>query len=446
MFASSSVDIPSCAVMVAMKAINKGVAMKFMSSMKTKVMKSVALKTAVAKKRSMKAAMSRGTSASCGSGEVSDQLWSADPNLAASLALVPLNANERTNPEKPRTALVVKKDGDDRPIDRHLPPALGNLKTTGHWDGKTSSSLVHYLHSLQERYGFDTDSLMESCKNAKPNQKKPLAQKLILAKNGGELRAVETDFITEKTTRETKRGWCSAFEVWDQEKIPCVPETQALRIACLAVLERKPHDNPLRAKLGEFMFDYEKKQMESRKLKHGKDVRASAASKLKDDADLGDAQKAIKRSFAATDDVGDKPAPKKRAKVQPDLETMNPQQRKIHTQFEAKKAWIKDAKSAVAKLGKEEASITSSLKDMSKFADIPARIVTEVKSHLSLIQKSKTSLNAKINSENTTAVNKFTGTEYKNAKIDAMDLVKGFNDADNSHKKAKRALSLAKLG
>ena len=55
---------------------------------------------------------------------VSDSLWANNPSLAASLALVPFDSNERNIPPKNEST-----EFENKAIPRSLPPALVELKT-----------------------------------------------------------------------------------------------------------------------------------------------------------------------------------------------------------------------------------------------------------------------------------------------------------------------------
>ena len=371
---------------------------------------------------------------------VSDSLWESDPALAASLALVPLD--NRTGDD----AIVDdSRPSDSRAIERHLPPKLAELKSTGAWDKTSSGAVPEYLCSLRDRYGFDVDGLIQAYTEAKPKHKKGLAEKLVLCKTGGDLRCAETDFNEEHTTRETRKGWVSCFRVWAEEAIPITPETQMTRIACLAVLPRKPHTNPIRAKMGEFLFQYERAEMDSTKEIFGRRVETSAITKLKDVDDLKSAKKAQRKAF--TDGVSDA-VPKKageKNKMIKDLDDMSPAEKNKWLAFDAKKTWLKDAKSIVGKLSKEQASMHKTRDELDSSSEVPKQMKDEFKTGCDNIDKIKSELNSKVNEDNITAVGKFTSAAYKKMLQSAIDFHQTFTDVDFIHKRAKRAIQLTKV-
>ena len=227
-------------------------------------------------------------------------MWSADPALAASLALSPLGAEDRRITGSLQQASS-SSSSESTAIERQLPPALLSLKMHGEWSKNASNAVQEYLLSLKSREGIDVESILAAYKSAKPKDKKPLAMKLCMATTSGDLKAIDKEYVSESTTKESKKGWLSAYEIWSMEKIPMVPETIDTRVACLSVLERRAHENPLRAAMGEFMFLYEKQMLDSHSETHGHSISSVMTQKCKDGEDFTAGRSGIRRAFDKSD-------------------------------------------------------------------------------------------------------------------------------------------------
>ncbi len=64
---------------------------------------------------------------------------------------------------------------------------------------------------------------------------------------------MERDTTTEMHGEGSESGWLSAFQVSQEEAIPLTEATAQLRLAVLALLDRRPHSHGIRAEMGEFV-------------------------------------------------------------------------------------------------------------------------------------------------------------------------------------------------
>ena len=414
--------------MVSVSAMKKGLTMK-VSKLARK-----ATKAKTATKASMKKP--------AGS-QASDSPWQSDPSLAASLALVPLDAAERAWPHRASGIL-----NDDEEIPRGLPPAMLELKNADAWNKDAMTAVPNYLQSLQKRFGLDVENILNQYKAAKSEEKRKIAKSLCLAKTNAQLLAVETTYCADRVTTGTMSGWVSAFEVWDLEKIPLMPETQALRVAALAVLERRPHPNPLRAKLGEFVFKVNKEMMRRDEAIVEESTSIKANARLKDENDYNQATANLKRAGGKA--VGDGEAapkrPKAKAKPKPiaDVSKMSKEEKKSYIAQEQKDSWLKETKIQIGKLSHQESLLHQHQQRM-KGLEIPKMIVTSVATNVTKCQTFKDKLNEKIGKQETMSVADFSKTDVKKLLEDVKTYTASFLDNEWILKKAKAAIGLAKM-
>ena len=372
---------------------------------------------------------------------ISDKVWDLDPCLAASLALAPLN-----DPSRKASVPKSKDVGPTKAIDRDLPPKLAALKTKGTWDKTTSGAVGEYLVSLRDRFGFDTQALIETYKTSKPSAKRGLAEKLVLCKDNADMKGVETDHCSEETRKTTRKGWVSAYEIWHAERIPCVAETRDTRVACLMVLERKPHPNPIRAQQGEFVFHFEKQEMDKITESHGKDIRTTASSAIAGADDLKLAKRSLAKAFGPSDDGSCKAKAKAKPKAKPiPIDELQGQEKTDAINAEKKKDWLRDARKSQGRLANEETSMVKTMEALQGYDVIPPRIAKELEKMIKDVGAAKNKLATFVNSENVTLAKQFTTSDYSKSLLTAATLIEAFQESEFIHKKAKKALQLAAL-
>ena len=123
-------------------------------------------------------------------------------------------------------------------------------RTVGTWDKAQMTAIPNYLDSLADRWSIDVTKIRAEYLAARGPRKKQIAESLVLAKTTGDLKGTEVEYCGDTTTSGSEEGWLSAFQIWKLEGLPCVKDTQVTRVQCLMVLERRPHNNPLRAASG----------------------------------------------------------------------------------------------------------------------------------------------------------------------------------------------------
>ncbi len=392
--------------------------------------------------KAMKAMKATPTKKKVGSGTTSDSLWDADPALAASLALVPLGAPERQKMAEGSSGIP----DDCHEIPRRLPPALVELKESGTWNKDTMTAVPNYLQSLQKRFGMDVQHIIDEYKAGKHDKKKAIARSLALAKTNSDLKAVETTYCGDRVVKGTLTGWASAFEVWDLEKIPMVESTQAVRVATLAVLERKPHPNPLRARLGEFVFQVSKEMLQKNESIREQGAEVKNTAKLKDEKDYDAARGNMKRA-ALQAGLGVSPeaaAPKKKPKVSKpiDLTKMSKAEKEAHEAKQVRIKWIRDANTQLGRLNSHEALLNQA-QNQFKGVDIPKKINQSVGQLVGKIQNMKNKLNAKL-ADLAVPDATFGKKEYTVLMKDIEAMTESFNKPDATLKKARQAIDLAK--
>ena len=412
--------------MVSMKAIAKGrFVMKSMKVIKTSRVK-------VSSSHKKRPASAPAT--------VSDSLWEQNPNLAASLALVPLNDPSRSTSQQVTSAPVEPS----KPIPRSLPPALVALKVTDDWGKAQYGAVTEYLKSLKDRFGMDTDALIAEYQASRGDKKKELAKSLCLATTTGDLRATEKDYCSDRTTSGSARGWLSGFQVLAHEKIPLCAETRDTVVATLAVLPRRAHSNPLRAHQGEFEYDYTKQLMAKTERIEESKVIVKNDAKLKNAEDFEQAKANLKRASVRNDDAphGKKTPPS--MKVTPkskDIAKMTPKEKAAHQAKIDKVSWNKSARQSVSKLGKEMDSLEQT---QHLFTDeVPRKVKDATGKAVSKIQSLKDELNKKLAKDEPAGV--YQSKDYVKTKNDALTYIETFNEPQSVLKKAKQAVQLAAL-
>ena len=162
---------------------------------------------------------------------------------------------------------------------RAPPKALVELLQNDTWEQAQLQAAVDFCKSLERQHGSHVGNLLQQHRAKKSAaERKKFALALSVVKDTSTLRCVEMESLTQSSTASRAAGWNRAFQIWKIEGIPCTRATLQLRLACLAPLRCKPHNNPARQALGEKLFWYEGQAEETLASSHSHRVDATAKS------------------------------------------------------------------------------------------------------------------------------------------------------------------------
>ena len=373
-----------------------------------------------------------------------DLLWDTDPTLAASLVLSPIGSADRLAMESggaPKSS--ASSHEATTTIARKLPPQMQDFKDNGTWNKTFSGACNDYLVSLRDRFGYDVDSLIDEFKSCRGERKREIASKLILARDGSDLQAIEVESAYDKTESGEVEGWLSAFQVWDMEKLPPHPSTINSRMAALVVLDKRPHKNPVRARLGELEFKYRADQMTKRTKVHKAGTHVQNKRSLADGDEYEMAKKNLRKAIGDEDNAGVKKLKPSQKGLAPPKE-LTKEEHAAAAEDTMKKEWLKQAKVNVNKLKINELSMDQMRWRMADL-DISKLIFKEFEQSHASVKKTISALNELVGLEKNASLKEYQSEKYKKVLKTATTLVEQLEVANSIIVKAKKAIDLAEM-